>query len=194
MWQRAATEAGNRIAAVHPNLLVMVSGLDYSTDLTGVRTLPVVLTVPNRVVYVAHDYPWFHQRDVPYDTFAAGLDTQWGYISAEGNATLGAPVFLSEYGTCHTGLDCISTVDDGTSSVGAMGAMDTGLWFTHLSRYLRERDLDWAYWPLNGSTCKGDGRVSGGEETFGLLNMCWNAYAYRPLLEAVQALQPPSQT
>ena len=189
-WHRAATEVGNRILAIKPTLLVMVSGLDYATHLEGVRDRPVTLAVPNRVVYVAHDYPWFWGAVVPYEVFASAIESQWAYIALDASvgANVTAPVFVSEFGTCHTGLDCIQDV---ASAVRHL-RLDNGLWFTYFARYAKEHDLDWAFWALNGSTCDGTGRVPGAEETFGLLNMCWNAYVYPPLLEAIQALQPPT--
>ena len=187
-WQRAATTTGNRIHAVHPDLLVMVGGLEYSTELAAVRTLPVVLSVPNRVVYVAHDYPWFYSTELSYEAYAAKVDANWGYIAIEAGENFTAPVFVSEFGTCHTGMNCIAPTRG--ARTGSM--MDNGLWFQHIQRYMRERDFDFAYWPLNGSTCKGTDRVTGTEETYGLLNVCWNAYVFPPLLEALQALQAPS--
>ncbi|MGI8448089.1 MAG: cellulase family glycosylhydrolase [Streptosporangiaceae bacterium] len=55
-WHRAATEAGNAVLAVNPDWLIFVDGLAYSTDLTGVRSSPIVLNVANRVVYAPHAY------------------------------------------------------------------------------------------------------------------------------------------
>jgi len=52
-WHRAATEVGNRILAVNPDLLIMVSGLISSSRLGPVRDAPITLSVPNRLVYVA---------------------------------------------------------------------------------------------------------------------------------------------
>jgi hypothetical protein len=47
-------------------------------------------------------------------------------------------------------------------------------------RYIKERDLDWSYWPLDGQ--QGPSRKVGKVEPYGLLNSSWNGWAYRPLM------------
>jgi len=56
-WHRAATRAGQAILKEKPSLVISVSGLEYSNDLTHVATDPVELPGSN-VVYEAHDYAW----------------------------------------------------------------------------------------------------------------------------------------
>jgi aryl-phospho-beta-D-glucosidase BglC (GH1 family) len=108
-WAAAAERAGNAILAVNPDWLIFVEGVGthaganywWGGNLMGVRERPVVLDVPGRLVYSAHDYghsvypqPWFAGED-----FAAGLpavfDAAWGYIFREGIA----PVLVGEFGT-----------------------------------------------------------------------------------------------
>lgn len=82
-WARAAERAGNAILAVNPDLLIMVEGIGVYHDqfywwggnLMGVRDRPIVLNVPNRVVYSPHDYPnsLFPQTWFTGDDFGAGL-------------------------------------------------------------------------------------------------------------------------
>ncbi|MFM9034023.1 MAG: cellulase family glycosylhydrolase [Mycobacterium sp.] len=108
-WARAAERAGNAALAVNPNLLIFVEGVEtyqgqnywWGGNLMGVKDRPIVLSVPNRVVYSPHDYPnsvfpqsWFQTAD-----FGAGLPAvfrkAWGYIY-ENNI---APVYIGEFGT-----------------------------------------------------------------------------------------------
>ena len=63
-WHGAAERGGNAVLGVNPNLLIIVEGLDYSNDLTGVYSLPVVLPVANRLVYSPHDYAFDHPSGV----------------------------------------------------------------------------------------------------------------------------------
>ena len=58
-WHAAAERGGNAVLAVNPDLLIVVEGIAYASDLSGADTLPIVLDVPGRVVYEAHDYAWF---------------------------------------------------------------------------------------------------------------------------------------
>lgn len=59
-WHAAAERCANILQSVNPDLLIFVEGLSYASDLTGVMKHPIQLTVPNHVVYEAHDYSWFH--------------------------------------------------------------------------------------------------------------------------------------
>jgi hypothetical protein len=53
-------------------------------------------------------------------------------------------------------------------------------------RYIRERDLDWSYWPLDGT--QGPSRQQGQEEAYGLLNATWDGFAYQPLIDQLWGL------
>lgn len=53
-------------------------------------------------------------------------------------------------------------------------------------RYIRERDLDWAWWSLDGE--QGPSRQLKGLETYGLLNTRWNGPAYQPLVDHLKSL------
>jgi aryl-phospho-beta-D-glucosidase BglC (GH1 family) len=117
-WEAAATAAGNAIGQVNPNWLIFVEGIQtyngqsywQGGNLMGVRDKPVVLNVPNKLVYSAHDYPdsvfdqpWFHAPNYPANL--PGLFNQmWGYIyqgftPTGGNTTYTAPVWIGEFGS-----------------------------------------------------------------------------------------------
>ncbi|CAE7832431.1 unnamed protein product [Symbiodinium sp. KB8] len=71
-----------------------------------------------------------------YEAFERELDFKWGFLLS-GSAA--APVWLGEFGT-------------NTES----------LWWEHMLRYLQKRDLDFAYWSVNGE------KFNGEPESFGL--------------------------
>lgn len=56
-WRRAATRAGHVLLKENPNLLISISGLEYSTDLRLYGEQPAELPRKN-LVYEAHEYPW----------------------------------------------------------------------------------------------------------------------------------------
>ncbi|CAN5853373.1 hypothetical protein BH11PSE3_BH11PSE3_22930 [soil metagenome] len=108
-WAAAAERAGNAIGTVNPNWLIFVEGVAnyqgqnywWGGNLMGVKDRPIELTVDNKLVYSAHDYPnsvyaqpWFQGSD-----FAANLpakfDQMWGYIYKQGIA----PVYFGEFGS-----------------------------------------------------------------------------------------------
>ncbi|SEP49729.1 Aryl-phospho-beta-D-glucosidase BglC, GH1 family [Rhodospirillales bacterium URHD0017] len=108
-WAAAAERAGNAIGSVNPNWLIFVEGVAnyqgqpywWGGNLMGVRDRPIDLTLDNKLVYSAHDYPnsvwaqpWFQGSDFPAN-LPAKFDQMWGYIYKEGIA----PVYIGEFGT-----------------------------------------------------------------------------------------------
>lgn len=149
-WRLAAQRAGNAILSINPKLLIFVEGVDCVTDcdwwggnLEGVAQNPVVLNIPNQLVYSAHDYgpaEPFHQSWFNSSTTQASLEakwnTSWGYIYAQNIA----PVWLGEFGTGNNSSD----VQDSTAG-------SQGQWFSGLVQYLKNNPwLNWTYWTMNG--------------------------------------------
>ena len=180
-WHGAAERGGNAVLAGDQNLLIFVEGINYAADLTGVASLPVRLNVDQRVVYSSHDYSWFHSGVGSYNTLKSQLDSKWGFLL---DAPIDAPVWVGEFGTCHTSASCI------TSNTPS----DSGFWFANFRRYLQERDADWSYWALNGTEATGSTRTLGAVETYGILNQSWTGVASAALLNSLQAVIPPTAT
>jgi len=150
-WPAAAQAAGNAVQAINPNLLIFVEGNDcYNGDcawegemLMGVATHPVVLNVPNQLVYSAHDYgpnlyeqPWFNSN-TSQASLNAVFNQYWGYLVNQNIA----PVWLGEFGTTNTGSDISSTVPG-----------SQGQWFSGIVSYLQNNpNVNWTYWALNGN-------------------------------------------
>ena len=75
-WKAAAEAAGNAIQAVNPDWLIMVAGTTYNSwggsHLIGVQDDPIILSVPNKLVYTIHEYttdtllqPWLEYPGFP---------------------------------------------------------------------------------------------------------------------------------
>jgi endoglucanase len=178
-WHGAAERGGNSVLGANPNLLIFVEGVNYAADLTGVRNLPVRLNLDQRLVYSSHDYSWFHNGVATYNSLKTSLDSNWGVLT---DSPIGVPVWVGEFGTCHTSTSCVAST----------APADSGFWFAAFRRYLQERDLDWSYWALNGTQATGTGRTFGAEETFGILNRSWTGAASATLLNALQAVSVPA--
>jgi endoglucanase len=177
-WPVAAQAAGNAILAINPKLLIFVEGIDcyngvcgwQGGNLMGVATNPVVLSLPNQLVYSAHDYgpSLFAQSWFNANTTSASLDAvwsrYWGYISVADTA----PVWLGEFGTDNTAAD-----------IQSPGAGSQGQWFESLVAYLHSNpSLSWTYWALNG------------EDSYGLLDSNYDSTpasaAKQSLLQSIQ--------
>ncbi|MGO8993498.1 MAG: glycoside hydrolase family 5 protein [Polyangiaceae bacterium] len=179
-WHGAAERGGNAVLGVNPSLLVIVEGLNYSNDLTGVYSLPVDLPVANRLVYSPHDYEFDHPAGISASDLATDLGDEWGYILVQGE-TYTAPIWVGEFGTCNTSDACVS------------GTSDQGGWFSGFEAYLANADIDWSYWAFNGTEASGTGRTLGAPETYGVLDPTWDASASAALTSALQSLQPATQ-
>lgn len=55
-WKRAAKICSDKVQKIAPHWLIFVAGLDYQLDLTPVHKSPLVLSVPNKLVYTGHFY------------------------------------------------------------------------------------------------------------------------------------------
>jgi aryl-phospho-beta-D-glucosidase BglC (GH1 family)/lysophospholipase L1-like esterase len=177
--------AGNAIHAVNPDVLVICEGNTGNIDHTPVghetdaaslegkytwstwwsgkldeaRMEPVVLNVPNKVVYSPHEYgaylqgvalqPWFTPATRVGNTYA-GLafpanmpdvwSRQWGYLVEENIA----PVWIGEFGSyLRIGGDPI------TGGGSAYSAQDLALdeqWLDTLGAYCEQHAVGFAYW------------------------------------------------
>ena len=174
-WRLAAIEAANVIQKVNPDLLIIVEGLDYALNLKDVAQHPILdsdLTVPYKLMYSSHDYSW--DQNASYQSLKSTLYRNWGYIFAEENAneSFYAPVWMGEFGTCHwDSNDCLNAQ-----------------WWKSIIRYATVNDFEWGYWATDGTQSTGDGRVYGGEETYGILNTTWNGAASDLLVNDLQTI------
>jgi len=173
-WRAAAIRCGNAILGVNPQLLIIVEGLNYALDLTGVKSHPIQLNQTNKLVYEAHNYEWDYTITT-YQSFKSTLDQSFGYIMTEGQSYT-APVWLGEYGTCHTSVSCVD------SSQGQ------GLWFQFIVQYIEDYDMGWAYWAVDGTQSSGDGRTYGAEEGYGILNTTWNGVALQEMMDVLKPI------
>ena len=172
-WRLAAERAGNAVLAANPHLLIFVEGTDcfngdcdwWGGNLQGVTQFPVVLNVPNQLVYSAHDYgptvfqqPWFNST-----TTTASLQAQWTKEWAFIHNNNIAPLWVGEFGTGNTAPDVQNTA-----------AGSEGQWFSNLVQFIGARpSMSWTYWALNG------------EDSLALLD---SAYDATPALAAKQQL------
>jgi endoglucanase len=139
-WRLAAERAGNAVLAINPHLLVIVEGIQtvggdtywWGGNLKNAGQFPVELSVPNQLVYSAHDYPasvfaqtWFSAPDYPAN-LAAVWDAHWGYLATQGVA----PIWVGEFGT-----------KDATTS--------DQQWFTSIAKYLGTNGLSFSFWSWN---------------------------------------------
>jgi endoglucanase len=175
-WHAAAERGGDAVLSADPQMLIFVEGTDYATDLSGIASLPVVLSQPGHVVYSVHDYS-FDTTVTGYDQWVQKIQASWGYLVGR------YPLLVGEFGTCDSAGSCVDSPSSGS----------LGPWFTVFTRYLAAHNLSWSYWALNGTMSDQDPSADshyGGDESNGLLNPTWSGPGPSPVLSAVQAIQP----
>ena len=124
-WPAAAERCGAALLAENPDLVILVEGIGYATNLAGAAQRPVALPA-DRLAYSAHNYGWSMPSKAPdYQGFRLLVDKSWGYL-LQGDAA--APVWLGEFGLFH-------------HEVG-------NPWWLWIGRYIAERDLDWSLWGI----------------------------------------------
>ncbi len=176
-WRAAAERGGDAVLATNPNLLVMVEGISYGGNLQGAATDPVRLDIPNQLVYSAHDYPWYHGGYSSIADISWDLDRHWGFL-LDDNWPDPAPVYVGEFGTCHTDVTCYQS----------FAPNSYGLWYQAVLQYFSDHQVDWAYWTLNGTQARALGRTFGAPEGYGILNPNWDGPAQPDQLAALQSI------
>lgn len=137
-WRAAAQRAGNALLAINPDLLVLVQGTssEYNYhywpggNLRAAGQFPVVLAVPNHIVYAVRDFapsenagqPWFIDAVYPRNLAPLWYDT-WGYLAVNEIA----PVVIAEFG-------------------GGTGTADDLRWFAAIAAYIQTNQLSFAFW------------------------------------------------
>src|SRR5216683_3252617 len=171
-WHAAAERAGNAVLQANPDWLIFVEGIEHQGDdwywwggnLALAGQLPVQLSVPNKLVYEAHDYgpgvsgqKWFRTPDFPLDLGSVWY-AHWAYLKFSNTA----PVLIGEFGGRSVGDD------------------REGLWQRSLVTYLQLNNFDYTYWCWNPNS--GD--------TGGILNDDWTTLN-QAKLAILQAYQWP---
>ena len=168
-------EGAEAVHSVNPDVLVILSGLTFDTDLSFIQNRPANLTFSGKLVYEVH---WYSFSDG--EAWVTGNPNQvCGRVANDMMRTSGFlvdqgyPLFVSEFGVDQRGID----VND--------------------NRYLNcflgvaaELDLDWALWTLVGSYYLKEG-VIGLNEYYAILD--WNLCEIRnsSFLEKISSLQSP---
>ncbi|KAL6547428.1 hypothetical protein OROMI_023149 [Orobanche minor] len=174
-WYRYMQKGAEAVHAANPNVLVILSGLQFSSDLSFLRNKPINLSFSNKLVFELH---WFAFADG--QAWQAGnlnqvcaqkvsdIKNKAGFLLDQGH-----PLFLSEFGFDMRGIN----VNDNRFVNCLMG-------------WAAELDIDWGWWALAGSYYIREGKF-GLDETYGVLNWNWCGIRNQTMLQKISALQYP---
>ena len=174
-WRAAAQRGAAAIQEVHPDLLIIVEGINAPRyHLRGVFNDPIHLAVPGKLVYAVHNYGFTKPGllsgptygEMSFEDFSRLMDQEWGYVLTPHQAYT-APVWVSEFG--------IGPGDDAQKK-----------WFGNIIHYLHEKDADWAMWAVNSGP-----KASGEAEHFGLVTEDWSAVTEDFRLQELRSIMAP---
>jgi aryl-phospho-beta-D-glucosidase BglC (GH1 family) len=173
-WNSAAERCGNAILAANPDVLIIVEGVSnvaglpeywWGGNLSAVRTAPIRLSHPEKLVYSTHEYgpevgsqlkAWFSDPSFPTN-LPAVWNQYFDFIMQQGIGHL----LLGEFG-----------IKDRTASSGK-----TGQWFDTLLKTVGST-YSWTFWCWNPNS----GDTEGILQTDWLTPQQWKLDALKPYL------------
>ena len=113
-------------------MLIIVGGMNYQTDFREVMLNPIKLNIENKLIYSGHLYQ-----------FTWGPELLWKCFSEQ---YFRERIFNEQLS--------IRAVDGGVPFLmGEFGNNQRDTYWIYLMRYMKELDLDWTYWCLDGYKC-----------------------------------------
>ncbi|KAK7274536.1 hypothetical protein RIF29_15630 [Crotalaria pallida] len=184
-WYKYMSQAALAIHKENPNVLVVISGLNYDTELQFLKKRPLEIDLGNKMVFEVHLYSWsgigtLKLGDIwtkqPLNRICAksikGLDYRAGFVTMGKNA---APLIFTEFGFDQSG-----------------GSVADNKFMTCLQTYLAGRDMDWGIWAFHGSYyVRGDNAQL--DESFGVMDSNWSHLRNPNFADKFQLLQRKNQ-
>ncbi|XP_047306706.1 glycosyl hydrolase 5 family protein-like [Impatiens glandulifera] len=176
-WYDYMQQGANAIHYVNPDMLIIVSGLQYNSNLEFLKGRPFGANVDKKLVFEAHWYPFGESQESWLNKTNEFCGSKIGLFFSKSGFLLdnGIPLFLSEFGTDQRGGD-------------EMG----NRYLNCLISVLAEKDLDWGWWALQGSYMLREG-VTNMEESYGMMDLNWTRPRNITVQRKLQFLQQISQ-
>ncbi|KAI3991836.1 hypothetical protein MKX01_012781 [Papaver californicum] len=177
-WYKYMQQGAEAVHAANPNILVLLSGLNFDAELSFLAKQPVNLTFTGKLVYEVHWYAFTNSHDWengnPNQVCGNVVNSfmrRAGFLLEQGVA----PLFLSEFGIDQIGIN-----------------VNDNRYFNCMMGVAAELDLDWALWTLVGSYYLRQG-VLGMEEFYGVLDYNWCGTRNSSYIEIISSIQAPLQ-
>ncbi|XP_038875504.1 glycosyl hydrolase 5 family protein-like [Benincasa hispida] len=177
-WNKYMTQGATTIHTINPNILIIISGLNFDNDLRCQRQNPLPLNnLHNKLVFEVHLYSFSGESQSkfinnPLNKICSKIIN--GFVERAEFVMEGAeavPLFVSEFGFDQRG---VNEADDRFLSC--------------FRAHLAKKDLDWALWAWQGSYYYRQGKIEP-EEVFGVLNYNWTDVRNPHFSQMFQLLQ-----
>ncbi|KAL4348393.1 hypothetical protein GQ457_17G001010 [Hibiscus cannabinus] len=174
-WYRYMQKGAEAVHSANPNILIILSGLNFDRDLSFIRTRRPTLTFGQKLVFELH---WYGFTDgnawvTNNPNKMCGKTTDYTMKTSGFLVDAGYPLLVSEFGIDIRGTN----VNDNRYLNCFLGMV-------------AELDLDWAVWTLVGSYYLREG-TAGFNEYYGILDWNWIDIRNSSFLERISALQSP---
>ncbi|KAK7362977.1 hypothetical protein VNO77_05102 [Canavalia gladiata] len=175
-WYKYMRQGAKTIHDINPDLLVILSGLNFDNDLSFLKKKAIDLNFTNKIVYEAHIYSfsgdanrWNVQpTNWVCKSVIESLKDQSAFLLSGKNP---APLFVSEFGYDMT----------------AQNSADNKFLPCFVS-YAASVDLDWSLWAFQGSYYYRQGNIGPGE-SYGVLDFDWKQFQDPNFPQKFQLLQ-----
>ncbi|PKI77100.1 hypothetical protein CRG98_002603 [Punica granatum] len=163
-FKRYMQQGAEAVHAANPNVLVILSGLDFDKDVSFLQSRSIQVSFMRKLVFEVH---WYSYNEAGWT--AGNLNDVCGKMSSRVMGRAGflaqknlSPLFLSEFGVDARGTNA-----------------DDNRYLSYIMAMAAAGDWDFAVWGLHGSYFLREGMV-GMEELYGLLDYNWNNVRNRP--------------
>ncbi|KAL5717969.1 cellulase [Ranunculus cassubicifolius] len=177
LWYKYMQQGAEAVHAANPDVLVILSGLEYARNLRFLNTKPVNVSFTKKLVFEGHWYAFSDgdawEKNNPNDFCGNSMNdmkSRFGFLLEQGY-----PVFLSEFGANQRDV-----------------AVNDNRYFNCILGVLADLDLDWALWTLQGSYYLRQAKY-GLEEAYGLLSWDWADVRNSSYLQRIRTVQSPFQ-
>lgn len=169
-------QGAEAVHAANPKLLVILSGIDFDTNLSFLRDRFFNVSFTDKLVFELHWYSFSDGRDSwrkhnPNDFCVKIIEK----VTHNGGFLLGRgfPLILSEFGTDQRGVD-----------------ISGNRYMNCLVAWAAENDLDWAVWALTGDYYLRTGKTDI-NEVYGILDVNWKDVRNSTYLQKLSGIQHP---
>ncbi|XP_062184233.1 glycosyl hydrolase 5 family protein-like [Phragmites australis] len=177
LWYRYMQLGAEAVHAANPDVLVILSGLDFDNTLSFLFSKKVELSFTGKLVYEQHWYGFsdggnweFQNQNDVCGMVVDSIKTKGLFLLQQG-----WPLFFSEFGFDMSGTHIADN-----------------RYLTCFLSVAAEMDLDWAIWALQGSYYIREG-ILAYDESYGLLSWDWCTARNPSFIKRIKYLQSPFQ-
>ncbi|XP_058102018.1 glycosyl hydrolase 5 family protein-like [Magnolia sinica] len=176
-WYRYMQKGAEAVHSANPDVLVILSGLNFDNDLSFLSNKQVEVTFSGKLVFELHWYSFSNSKDWETGDVNEVCGRLTNNVMRKAGFLLGQgwPLFVSEFGIDQRGTN----VNDNRYISCFLGAA-------------AELDLDWALWTLQGSYYLREGIIAL-DEVYGVLGWDWCQARNSSFLQRISTLQSPFQ-